>query len=105
MVLRRIKPIAVIPETKAHAVTLDCFQGKRDQLIFGEMISMPDDIGTGFIDAQDHQVNLSAGKSTMLQKLANTVPDQPKICWMTCELDLFVHLQPMSRIVRTSSGR
>src|SRR5260221_14285841 len=101
MVPRRIKPIAVIPEAKAYAV-IDCFQGKRYQLIFGEVRSMPDEIGTGFIDAQDHQVDLSAGKNTMLEKLANTIPNQPKIRRMTCELDLFLHLWPIVRIVRSS---
>jgi hypothetical protein len=66
------------------------------------MIGVPDDIGARFIHAQYHQINLSPGKSPILQKLTNTMPNEPKIGWMTGELDLFLHLRPMVRMVKSS---
>ena len=94
----------IIPQPETDRPAWGALKGKRYQLVIFKIVGMPDDVCARFIYAQDHEIDLSARERTILEKLADTLPHQPKVCGVAREIKLVLHLSPTARIVISSCG-
>ena len=59
--------MSVISQAHANAALL-AFERKRDRLIVPQSVGVPDDVGAGFVDAEDHQRAFLLGERKGIQK-------------------------------------
>jgi hypothetical protein len=81
---------AIIPQPHPDALA-QSLKREHDQLIVTQMISVPDNIGAGFIDAEHYQDAFLLGKRIGLEELANEFAHERKVGGVTAELDLLFH--------------
>jgi hypothetical protein len=82
--------IAVIAEAEAEG-GVELLAGEADEASLLVLVDVANDVGAGFIDAEDDELDLGRGEAGIDGELPDEVADSAQVCGMTREFDLPLH--------------